>query len=279
MFSTEGRTYRGSVSDFFRNEDSYFRSRIGYIVSIADTTDEQKYLELLTKYNNNLKEMAEVANSANQAKSAFLSNMSHEIRTPINAVLGMDEMILRESREDTILGYAEDIKQAGASLLSIVNDILDFSKIEAGKMDIIPVEYDLESTLNDLVTMIRGRAEAKHLKFILKVDESMPALLYGDEIRIKQVITNILTNAVKYTERGSVTFSIGYKKDRRRYDCVPVQREGHRHWHQKGGARQAVYGVRASRRKAEPDDRGHRSRHEYHAAASSSHEQSSRSRK
>ena len=121
--------------------------------------------------------MAEVANSANQAKSAFLSNMSHEIRTPINAVLGMDEMILRESREDTILGYAEDIKRAGASLLSIVNDILDFSKIEAGKMDIIPVEYDLESTLNDLVTMIRGRAEAKHLKFILKVDESMPALL------------------------------------------------------------------------------------------------------
>ena len=212
VFSTEGRTYRGSVSDFFRNEDSYFRSRIGYIVSIADTTDEQKYLELLTKYNNNLKEMAEVANSANQAKSAFLSNMSHEIRTPINAVLGMDEMILRESREDTILGYAEDIKRAGASLLSIVNDILDFSKIEAGKMDIIPVEYDLESTLNDLVTMIRGRAEAKHLKFILKVDESMPALLYGDEIRIKQVITNILTNAVKYTERGSVTFSIGYKK-------------------------------------------------------------------
>lgn len=212
VFSMEGKTYRGSVSDFFRNEDTYFRSRIGYIISIADTTDEQKYLELLTKYNNNLKEMAEVANSANQAKSAFLSNMSHEIRTPINAVLGMDEMILRESREDTILGYAEDIKRAGASLLSIVNDILDFSKIEAGKMDIIPVEYDLESILNDLVTMIRGRAEAKHLKFILKVDESMPALLYGDEIRIKQVITNILTNAVKYTERGSVTFSIGYKK-------------------------------------------------------------------
>ena len=154
----------------------------------------------------------ELANSANNAKSAFLSNLSHEIRTPINAVLGMDEMILRESSEDQILKYAANIKSSGNTLLSLINDILDFSKIEAGKMDIIPVEYDLSSVINDLVNMIKPRADEKNLELIVNIDESIPGELYGDEIRIKQVITNILTNAVKYTNEGSVTLNIGYTK-------------------------------------------------------------------
>ena len=152
----------------------------------------------------------ELANSANNAKSAFLSNMSHEIRTPINAVLGMDEMILRESSEDQILKYAANIKSSGNTLLSLINDILDFSKIEAGKMDIIPVEYDLSSVINDLVNMIKPRADEKNLELIIDIDESIPGELYGDEIRIKQIITNILTNAVKYTKEGSITLVISY---------------------------------------------------------------------
>ena len=159
-----------------------------------------------------LVEAVEDAQAANEAKSAFLSNMSHEIRTPINAVLGMDEMILRESSQETILEYAESIRSAGNSLLGIVNDILDFSKIEAGKMEIVPVEYDVASILNDLVNMIKKRADDKGLKLIVKVDPQIPHLLYGDEIRLKQVATNILTNAVKYTEKGSVTLSIGIRK-------------------------------------------------------------------
>ncbi|MCR4989764.1 MAG: response regulator [Lachnospiraceae bacterium] len=152
------------------------------------------------------------AQAANDAKSTFLSNMSHEIRTPINAVLGMNEMILRECETEDILSYSENIKNAGNTLLGIVNDILDFSKIEAGKIEIIPVEYDLSSVINDLVNMIQVRADDKGLELKLDFRESIPKQLFGDEIRIKQIITNILTNAVKYTEKGSVTFGIDYEK-------------------------------------------------------------------
>lgn len=150
--------------------------------------------------------------AANSAKTNFLSNMSHEIRTPINAVLGLDEMILRESTESNIQTYAHDIQSSGRSLLAIINDILDFSKIEAGKMEIIPVDYDLCTTIADLSNMITTRAESKGLKFIINIDETMPHKLHGDETRIKQCILNILTNAVKYTPSGSVTMNISYDK-------------------------------------------------------------------
>ena len=162
--------------------------------------------------NKELQQERIMALQASQTKSDFLSNMSHEIRTPINAILGMDEMILRESKEPNTLEYAENLRHAGNSLLGIVNDILDFSKIEAGKMEIIPVEYHLSSLLNDLVNMIHTRAEKKGLKFIANAEPNIPSILFGDEIRIKQVITNILTNAVKYTEKGSVTLTIDYRE-------------------------------------------------------------------
>ncbi len=162
--------------------------------------------------NRELQEMAENAKAASRAKSAFLSNMSHEIRTPINAILGLDEMILRECKDENALEYAADIQAATANLLGIVNDILDFSKIEAGKMEIIPVEYALSSVLNDLVNMIQKRAAKKGLDFIVEADENIPSILFGDEIRIKQVVTNILTNAVKYTEKGSVTLRVTYEE-------------------------------------------------------------------
>ncbi len=158
--------------------------------------------------NRELKVERESALQASKTKSEFLSNMSHEIRTPINAILGMNEMILRESRDETILEYAENIRNASNNLLGIVNDILDFSKIEAGKMEIIPVEYELSSLLNDLVNMIKPRADKKHLELIVNADKNLPTILFGDEIRLKQVVTNILTNAVKYTEKGSVTLSV-----------------------------------------------------------------------
>ena len=121
-------------------------------------------------------------------------------------------MILRESKEPATLEYAENLRHAGVSLLGIINDILDFSKIEAGKLEIIPVEYQLSSLLNDLVNMINTRAEKKGLKFTAKANPKIPNILLGDEIRIKQVITNILTNAVKYTEKGSVTLTVDYEE-------------------------------------------------------------------
>ena len=154
--------------------------------------------------------LTERAFAASEAKSSFLSNMSHEIRTPINAILGMNEIILRECNDSEIISYAESIKTAGNTLLGIINDILDFSKIEAGKIEIIPVDYDLSSLINDLVNMIQLKADDKGLALSLEFDKNLPKFLYGDEVRIKQVITNILTNAVKYTEKGIVTFSISF---------------------------------------------------------------------
>ena len=167
------------------------------------------FLEVTTA---ELEEMAVEAKKASKAKSQFLSNMSHEIRTPINAILGMNEMILRESTDENILEYAKNIQTASSTLLGLVNDILDFSKIEAGKMDIIEVEYDPSSMLNDLVNMIRTRAEKKGLDFYIICSPEIPSLLYGDEIRIKQVATNILTNAVKYTQTGHVLMTVGCRK-------------------------------------------------------------------
>ncbi len=159
-----------------------------------------------------LEKELEVAQKASEAKSSFLSNMSHEIRTPINAVLGMNEMILRESGDEQILEYANNVKSAGNSLLGIINDILDFSKIEAGKMDILPVQYHLGSTINDLINMVAVKAEDKGLKLELNIDKDLPSELIGDEIRIKQCATNVLTNAVKYTEEGTVTLNVTFRK-------------------------------------------------------------------
>ncbi len=166
------------------------------------------------KVNIELKEAAESAINAGKAKNNFLANMSHEIRTPINAVLGMNEMIMRESHEKEIVGYAANIHSAGRTLLSIINDILDFSKIESGMMEIVPVEYDVSSLINDIINMIKTRADKKPITFTTEIDESIPAVLYGDDVRIRQVITNILTNAVKYTPEGSVMLTINVKEKR-----------------------------------------------------------------
>ncbi len=150
--------------------------------------------------------------AANEAKTSFLSNMSHELRTPINAILGMDEMILRESRERSIVEYADNIRNAGNSLLSIINDILDFSKIEADKMDIIPAEYHFSELLNSLMIMLQPKANDKNLYLDFKVDESIPDRLYGDEMRIRQVLINLVNNGIKYTEKGGITVSISFEK-------------------------------------------------------------------
>ena len=159
-----------------------------------------------------LEEQVKKAEDANEAKSIFLANMSHEIRTPINTVLGMNEMILRESNEKSILFYAEKIKSAGNNLLSLINDILDFSKIESGKIELILQEYNLPQMLIDLVSMIDGRAENKGLCVNTSFDKELPQILIGDETRIKEVITNLLTNAVKYTAKGTITFKVMYEK-------------------------------------------------------------------
>ncbi|MBQ7613958.1 MAG: response regulator [Butyrivibrio sp.] len=180
------------------------------------------YIVLMT-YNRQLSEAAKQANQANEAKSSFLSTMSHDIRTPMNAILGLNEMILRDSGDDNIRVYSESIRNAGNTLLGIINDILDFSKIEAGKMEIINVDYSFVSLLNDLVNMVQKKAEDKGLSFKLNIDRNIPMVLNGDEIRIKQVIINILSNAVKYTKEGYITLSIQADKPQDKPDSIMLK--------------------------------------------------------
>ncbi len=167
-------------------------------------------------YSEQLLAAKEAADQGNLAKSNFLANMSHEIRTPMNAIIGMDEMILRETAEAKTRKYACDIKTASRTLLSIINDILDLSKIESGKMELVPIEYDFASVLNDIVNMTMKKAEEKGLLYTLEVDPDIPSVFNGDEIRIRQIILNLTNNAIKYTQQGSIGlhFSFDHAADR-----------------------------------------------------------------
>lgn len=149
--------------------------------------------------------------AANVAKSQFLANMSHEIRTPLNGILGMDAILLKECEDDNLKEYAINIQSAGQSLLSIINDILDISKIEAGKLEIMPVEYESFSIVYDCYNIARVRAASKSLDFQVTVDPNLPSRLCGDEVRIRQIINNFLSNAIKYTKEGTITLSVTYE--------------------------------------------------------------------
>lgn len=171
-----------------------------FLLAMAVITTVRELLQI-----NNEKHLA-IQSSETQAQ--FLASMSHEIRTPINAVLGMDEMILRESTQKEVLEYATDIQNAGKSLLAIINDILDFSKVQSGKMELVPVEYSLAGLIRDCSQMIDVRAKEKNLEYVVKNNPDLPAYLFGDEVRLRQIVINFLTNALKYTEQGTVTLVV-----------------------------------------------------------------------
>lgn len=173
---------------------------VAEIVNSLITEQNHRLLDALRKEKRSQQE----AEAANMAKSSFLANMSHEIRTPINAILGMNEMILREEKDPAIRGYAGNIQASGNSLLSIVSDVLDISKIESGKLEIIPVDYEVNSLISDCCNRAAGRAKAKELELLVECADNVPMKLCGDETHIRQIIMNLLTNAVKYTEKGTV---------------------------------------------------------------------------
>jgi len=189
---------------------------IGSYFQVEDVTKEYRAMMEIQE-SRKKEELARIeASRANRAKSDFLANMSHEIRTPINAVLGMNEMILRENVSPEVREYAKNIALSGEALLSLVNDILDFSKIESGKMELTLGEYEPFAIIKACETMVGPRIAGKKLKFIVECDEKCPKKLYGDEARIRQILTNVLTNAAKYTEEGSVTLTLKWESKRMR---------------------------------------------------------------
>lgn len=178
---------------------------IGSYFLIEDDT-ENRYLV------NELNEAKNAADSANRAKSNFLASMSHEIRTPLNSVLGMNEMILRSTNDAQLIEYADNIRQSGDTLLSLINDILDFSKIEANKMELFETDYDPYKLLRDCINSFSQPLEEKHLYIKVDCDEQMPSVLHGDMRHINQVLSNIVSNAIKYTKEGGITINMNCRK-------------------------------------------------------------------
>ena len=206
------------LDDYFNSERIYQHSgRVFYIDSLISLIMigivcciMVWFVEwLLREETRRVQEEAKKTEELNKSRSRFFSNMSHEIRTPINSILGLNELILRQDdASDEIKKDAANIQGAGRMLLALVNDILDVSKIEAGKMDIVPVNYSVSSLLSEIVNMIWLRAEQKGLELKVEIDPTIPRELFGDEMRIKQILVNLLNNAVKYTKEGSVTLHI-----------------------------------------------------------------------
>ncbi len=205
------------LSNSAYNLNVSIRMFVGYILVlfvmvVIETTRKAKD-KMIEEQNQRLQELKEEAEIANRTKSSFLAGMSHEIRTPMNAITGIAEMLLREDLSDKMRSYVLDIKHAGNNLISIINDILDISKIEAGKLEIINTNYFLSSMINDAINSIRARlAEKQLISFYTIIDETIPNSLIGDETRLRQICINILSNAVKYTEKGEIKFSITKEK-------------------------------------------------------------------
>lgn len=198
VFSRNGKFYQSLAKPIIEA-----RKQVGYLIVISDVS-------ALYEQVNEMQDLKEEADTANAAKSAFLANMSHEIRTPLNAIIGMAELSERETKPEVIRDYITQIKSAGKMLLDIVCETLDLSKAESGKLDIVPVEFDSYDLFNSVINVINMRIGDKPVKFLIDIDPEIPTRLFGDDIRIRQIMINFLGNAEKYTQSGSILLKIDF---------------------------------------------------------------------
>ena len=181
---------------------------VGIFTVFFDTTERALALQALRAHEHELRSAISAAENANKAKSEFLANMSHEIRTPMNGVLGLTELLLETQLDNQQRTFVDTVRSSGETLLSIINDILDFSKIEAGKFEVEGIDFDLYQSVEDVVQLIAPRAHAKNLELVWRVDERLPLSIHGDSFRFRQVLTNLVGNAVKFTPRGTVAIEV-----------------------------------------------------------------------
>ena len=204
----------------FARMKNFSRENPRFLYTVYDISEDMNQLLRQEGITKAVEEQNEILQHLDQKKTQFFANMSHEFRAPINAIMGMSEVILCNSKESNIREYAGDIKNASKMLLHLVNDILDLSKIQAGKMEIVPVEYETEDLVRNVGNVIRLMVQDKSLAYEVNIAKDVPKRLFGDEIRIAQVLTNLLTNAVKYTDQGKVTLTLNAVKDLKGMDAI-----------------------------------------------------------
>ena len=204
----------------FARMKNFSRENPRFLYTVYDISEDMNQLLRQEGITKAVEEQNEILQHLDQKKTQFFANMSHEFRAPLNAIMGMSEVILCNSKEGDIREYAGDIKNASKMLLHLVNDILDLSKIQAGKMEIVPVEYETEDLVRNVGNVIRLMVQDKSLAYEVNIAKDVPKRLFGDEIRIAQVLTNLLTNAVKYTDQGKVTLTLNAVKDLKGMDAI-----------------------------------------------------------
>lgn len=200
-FERNGKSYSSRCAELVERG-----AMAGYMIFISDITDVTRRME-------EMEALKDEAAAANEAKSAFLANMSHEIRTPLNAIIGMSELSERENSESVIREYISQIKSAGKMLLGIVTDVLDFSKAESGKLELVPVEFDTAEFLNAIINVTNMRIGDKPIDFLVDIEPTIPKTLYGDDVHIRQIMMNLLSNAEKYTFSGHIRLTLDVKEE------------------------------------------------------------------
>lgn len=210
FYVRDGKDIKVTVSPFYKNNGNL----LGFLMEIKNDTATREYIRKLQEMNKIQKELTIKADAAARAKGNFLSMMSHEIRTPINAIMGMNEMISRQTDNQTILEYTQDVHASVEWLLSLVNDVLDYSKLDSGNMKLVETDFRMEDILRQVELLGSPLAQKKGLKMIFDVADDIPKVMKGDETKLRQVIINLVTNAVKYTDEGTITVSVRFSDNR-----------------------------------------------------------------